>query len=434
METPDAIRHSEPALSPDEQQRGMRHAILASCFGAIPQVLLKDSSVFILFATTLGASETFSVFTTASVDLAILFFLLPFAYLSEFLGKKRLMLWCCGLSLVTMLLCAAAPWFGAQARHVLMAGVIGFALAITPQVAAWFPILDGIVPAESRGRFFSRLRVSWQTVTVVFLAASAWWIGKAATVQTLQTVVALSGLVLAGKLWHLARVPEVRLPKPVGVKPVLLDILGNGPLTGFAVYILCLYAAAGSTVPVVFLFAKRFLELPDNAVVMLSAWLMVGTIAGYGSTGFFVDRHGTKPVFLTAHLGFGLVNVLLFLTGADVTGVASLGPLILAYGFLFAGASIAVTTEMLHLAPENNKAMSIAFCFVAYSGGTALSRVGTSLLLGSGIFSPSWSVLGRTMTQYHSLFLFYAATVILATALLVLVPAVIKGVRRLPGL
>ena len=123
----------------------------------------------------------------------------------------------------------------------------------------------------------------------------------------------------------------------------------------------------------------------------------------------------------------------LFLTGADATAVR-IGALVTAYGFLFAGASIAVSSEMLGLAPDNNKAISIAFCFMAYSGGTAAARVAASLILGSGMLSSRWTLLGRGMTPYHSLFLCYSLAVIMACVLLVLVPAVMKGVRRLPGL
>jgi len=119
-------------------------------------------------------------------------------------------------------------------------------------------------------------------------------------------------------------------------------------------------------------------------------------------------------------------------TNASLLSVIWLMTLIWGYGFLTAGASVAVSSEILNVAPVNNKAVSMAVCLSLYSGGVGCSRLLASLVLGSGILSSSWEVWGMTLTKYHSLFLFYGVGVIMVSVLLVLVPALTKDVQRLP--
>lgn len=65
---------------PDQSRRDMRQAILSACWGAIPQAMVKDSSLIIIFASLIGAGEMASVLSTGVLDLAGLL-MLPFAAL-----------------------------------------------------------------------------------------------------------------------------------------------------------------------------------------------------------------------------------------------------------------------------------------------------------------------------------------------------------------
>ena len=145
-----------------------------------------------------------------------------------------------------------------------------------------------------------------------------------------------------------------------------------------------------------------------------------------------VHRHGVKPVFLAAHLGFGMLNLLLLTIHSNSWGaVCVLVSVITVYGFLLAGASIAVSSEMLALSPANNKAMSIAFCYSLYAAGLGFSRFLSSIVLGSGILAAEWQCGGITFTKYHTLFLVYGCGTIAIMVLLVLVPALTRDVQRL---
>ncbi len=417
-------------LTDTEQRHGMRHAIIQACYGALSGVLVRDSSVIILFATMLGAGEALSLVTTSLTDLTVLL-TLGLAYYTELVGKRRMIVWSSAVSMLAMLLCAAAPWCGTGSRWVLLGSLMIYAVFQSGYTAAWFPLLDGVVPANERGRFFGRMRVSWQLVSALFLFGAAWLVGRNASLPMLQGIILVSGLGMLGRIWHIRKMPEVSLPKPERFWPLVSDLMCNRSLVGFSVYLFFLYLAANATPPLIFLLAKNTLGQADNVVVGLSVVYMGGTILGYAVGGHLVDRYGVKLLFGLAHLSFGGLNLLLLVV-TDGSLAFMLYGIVAAHGFVKAAASIAVSSEMLALAPENNKALSIAFCFSLYSAGNGLSRALASLILGSGLLASSWQLGGLMLTPYHSLFLFFGVMVILASVLMILVPALMRNVQRLP--
>ena len=420
-------------ISVEQQRRSQYDAIAASCWGAISQVMVNDSSVVILFATLLGAGEMVSVMTSSLQSLALCVLMIPLAYLSDRIGRKRQILWASAIGCVMMLGTAAAPWCGAYAQAVLLVSLLLFAISISAYMASWFPLLDAVVPATERGLFFGRLRFAWQAVAALFIFVSGAVIGKHAAVGSLQVIIALAALALLGRFWYINDMEEDETRRqPPAWATVWRDIVANRMLTGFSVYLFCLYTVANATVPVVFIFAKKHLLLADNVIVISSACAMGGLLCGYLAGGWIVHRHGVKPVFLAAHVSFGFLNLLLLTIHSNSAGaVAALVAIITVYGFLLACASIAVSSEMLALAPANNKAMSIAFCYSLYAAGMGVSRFLASVILGSGILAAEWQCAGITFTKYHSLFLVYGCGTIAITVLLVLVPALTRDVQRL---
>ena len=421
-----------------DSRTGMRYAILSACWGAIPQVMVKDSSVIIIFASLIGASEMTAVLSTSLQDLALCLLMLPLAALSDRIGVKRQISVAILIGMMVLLGAACAPWAGRWAGTVLMLSLCIFSIALSAYTAAWFPLLERVVPTDERGLFFGRLRFRWQLVAAMFIFGSAWYVGRYASVGRLQIVIALAALAGLGRIWYVLRIPLKPVPATEGGgSPLLasvLSALGNRQLTGFGVYLFFLYAAANGTIPVVFIFARNYLKFADGLIVMMSAVSMGGLIAGFLFGGRFVQRYGCKGVFLGAHLGFACLNFLLLaIRGGGVLTVAALMLVLFCYGFLFACASIAVSSELLALAQPANKAVSIALGYTLYSGGLAISRVAASLALGSGILATEWSLGGLALTRYHSLFLCFGIGILYAMFLLVMIPGMVRDVNRYPA-
>lgn len=420
-----------------EERRNMRLATLSACWGALPQVMVKDSGIIVIFAALIGASEMVSVMSTALLDLAVCLLMLPWAALSDRLGVRRQITWAVCVGVVALLISACAPWTHSWASRVLLGALAAFAVAMSAYTAAWFPLLERVVPPAERGLFFGHMRFAWQLTAALFILASSWFVGRYATIGRLQVIIVLAAVASLGRAFYVNRIvlQPIAEAVPMRLGAAIRDALVNRSLTGFGVYLFFLYTAANAAIPVVIVFARNHLRLADSLVVMLSAVAMGGLLVGFLIGGRLVQRYGVKVLLLAAHIGFAVLNVsLLAVHSGGVGGVIKLSIILAAYGMLFACASIAVSSELLALASPTNKAVSIAFGYSLYAAGLGGSRVLASLVLGSGILAEKWQVGTIVFTRYHSLFLANAVGVIFAMALLVFVSAVSRSAERLPAL
>ncbi len=422
------------AFSEAECSRGMRMAIMSACFGAIAQTMVSDSSIMILYAGMLGGSRFVSMCTTSLQSISLFVLYIPLAYFVGRLGKKKMILPAIGIGVAGLLLTVFAPFFGSSAAGVLLVGLAIFSIAMAVYLAAWFPLLRDIVPADARGRFFGTMRFRWQGCSAVFLILSAMILKWNSSMAVLQGLVVVAALLLIGRLVCIARIPETPLAREV--KPLgksLRAILSDSRLMGFGTYLFWLYAFAGATVPVVIIFAKLKLKFNDDFLVLLSSCLLIGSIVGFLIGGKMVDRQGTKKVFLLAHFTFGLLNLLMLTVQNNSTfctylliGIVSM------YGLIFAAATIAVSSEAFALAPEEFSEMGLAVCLGLYYAGLGFSRFLAGWVLDSGMLAESWNLWGIDMSQYHTLFFFFGIGVLVTCVLLVMVPVVVTPSKSLP--
>lgn len=415
------------SFSEKTSQRAMNFAIFSSWFGAISQIMIRDSSIVILYAKQLGGSNFLSLLTTALYLFSSAILIIPAAHIMERTGKKRLVLPAITLGMMGVLIAATAGFFPEHlARGVLLLGLIIYSLTIAVYIAGWFPLLRGVVPVKERGKFFGRLRVSWQTVLTVFLLISTFAVGKDASLHTLQTIIGISGVLIIGRIFFITKIPEVPKKKPehlLSFKNSLWDILKNRSLVRFAVYLFFLYFFANATVPVGFLFAKTELRAPDNYVVLLSVLMNVGSILGYFLGGLLFGRFNTKRFMLFAHVCFALLNFLLLgVSKFSLVSAISLGGIITLYGGIVAFSTIGASSEMLALASPKTINMSIAFCYAFDAAGKGLSRIISGLLLDSPFLPDSWDFFGVNLGPHHLLFFTFGVLLIIGFVFTAFVP------------
>lgn len=415
--------------TPALRRRAEHKATGSAVFGAMGDVTLTDSAIIILFAQMIGAGDMFSMLTTSLMPLFNGLCVILMAWLAERMGYRRLIIRSCSLSVIAYILVVFTPFFGSGSVPVVM--LIGllliFSVLHTAYVAGWFPLLDTFLTKERRGPYLSTMRFSWQLSAATFLFLAGLFIGKEPPLWKLQVVLLCGALVFAGRIFFIAAIPEfvVQRKDSFGFADGLRRALANKPLVGFSVYLFVLNLAAYGTLPLTTIYLKKYLIAPDNVIVMISAVTLVGMLLGSLVAGRVIKRWGIKNTLLFIHITYAFVNGALFFIseGRPVT-FALVTLLLLLYSVTFAMASIATTYEMLALATPGNKAMAMAFCVTFYSSGSGLSRLFSSLLLGSGILAPSWYIGSMHVCHYQSLFLLYAVAIAFAAMFLVVVPAV----------
>jgi len=405
-----------------------RLATISSCCGFLGEVTLTDSAVIILFAGTLGAGDMLSLMTTSILSLLNGLCVIPMAWIASRIGARTLIIRSCALASVAYFLAAASPFLGSFAAPFLLAMIAFFSLCFTGLVAGWLPFLDSFLRPEDRVAFLGKMRFCHQATAAAFLFAVGLLIGKTPSLWSLQLVVLIGATAFAARIFFVAKMPvfaERKPPEGLNFKEGLLKAIGNKPLSCFSVYLFVLNLAAYGTVPLTMIFLKRRLLAPDNVIVMISACALAGMLLGFLSGRAVIGKLKVKGALLLFHGVFALANMAMFMVGEASTGAyVAIGAILTAYNFAVAGASVVSSAEMMAMSSPENKTMDIALSGAFFYGGCGLSRMLSSLVLGSGALAAEWSVRTLKVCQYQTLFLVYAGAVVFAAAFLIIVPSI----------
>jgi len=391
----------------------MNYAILSSCFGVVIQRALSESSLFLLYAVSMGAGKFISLVTTSVIPLMTLFTLIPFAYIMEKTGLKRFLLPSYGIGMVGMLAAAAAGFFPGGSLYLFSGGIIIYAVSISSHSAGWFSLQHFIVPDHERGAYFGRLRYTWQLVVIAYLLLSALLVHEDADVFRLQMIITAGALLILGRMFFTSRIPE-RRPR-VKVPPLrvmLYSVLSNKRLLHYSVLVLLINFLTASTVPLGFAFLKFEQAAADNLLVLFSVFTNIATVSGFVIASKVIDRRSIRSLFFLVQVIFFSVNsAFLLFQDQSVFSIVGVVFLICLASSAYAFCSVVISAKMMGLVKANNINLSLAFSFGLASGGTGLSRFISSLMLE---FSPAFvPFFGISLSVYHLLFLCFGAGILI---------------------
>ncbi len=125
------------------------------------------------------------------------------------------------------------------------------------------------------------------------------------------------------------------------------------------------------------------------------------------------------------HLVYIVILFGLAICGRQPWSLPLIAFLMLLGGFNYSCFFVALSTEMLALARPGNQTMAVAFCNTFNYCGWTISRLGTAVVLGSGILASQWSFAGINFCAFQSIFLFFACFITLCLVALILVPSII---------
>ncbi len=423
-----------------EEQR--RHAfniiIITQCLGMVAGALFQNG-FYLNYFSKLGISSAAIAMLFALPPLLSVFLLLPFAFYSDRFGKKKLALGGQVLLTASLLLMMAAGWGSAGAAlWVVVASLVVFSVGGSLQGASWFALLNPIIPKEIRGRFFGRLRVTFQLTAILFTLLIT---RVLKTSQTMAVFQLLLGAVFAATLlryFTYARIPELETDPGKAehrktFRKALAFVLAVPGYIQFNsyVFLITLFTFA---VPVVFgLMQKDVFGFSPAQITRMGTLFLAGSVAGCWLGGRLVDRHGVRFVLLVAHVAYAAAMLsMLARHWVPWPLPVHVGGCMFAFSLIGGMAGIAITSEALALIPAANKALSTAFTMTLFNGAIALSGLFVSRSISWNILSPEWQMLGSTYTVYDSLVLFFATMTLLMLATIGLVPPVLKK-RSPPG-
>ena len=410
-------------------KNAIRMILLTASLGGM-SYLSFNNGLLLAYFSHLGIPSATILILLALLPISQFVFTIPFSYASDLFGKKLIGNIGMVFSIFGFFLLIITSFFPEYYQTwVVGFGTVVFGTGSAMTIGNWFALLHPIIPENIRGRFFGRLRLTWQSVGIIFTLLVIYILEHYPTLGMYQVVLGVITILMAARMIFYQRIPELEkiIPKKEIFRKSFLKVLAIPEYLSFCAYCFLLTLFTGACPQIFNLIEKDVLHLTKVEIVFVGNLLVVGALAGFILGGRMVDRLGTKYVFLCCHFGFATI-LFLFLWRALFPGEVQIfvGILTFLFGMVQAASSIAMTSETLVLIPVENKSLATGLWFTLYSGGTGLSGVLSGQALELGLLSDSWTWLGQHMSRYDGLLLFCVTMVLLMTVTLGLIPSFIK--------
>ena len=412
-----------------ETKKAIRMILITTSLGGM-SYLSFNNGLLLAYFSYLGIPSATILILLALPPISQFIFMIPFSYLSDIYGKKLIGNFGMVLSIIGFFLMAIASVFPETYRTLVVslgAGSFGAGTALI--IGNWFALLHPIIPENIRGRFFGRLRLTWQSIGIIFTLVVIYILEQYPTLGMYQIVIGIITILMALRMIYYQLIPELDQiqSKKETFRKSFLKVLAIPEYLSFCAYCFLLTLFTGACPQIFNLIEKDVLHLSKVEIVFIGNLLVVGALAGFILGGRMVDRFGTKYVFLCCHFGFGLILFFFMWRGIFPGEVhTTVGILTILFGLVQAASSIAMTSETLVLIPAENKSLATGLWFTLYSGGTGLSGVLSGQVLDLGLLSDSWNWFGQSMSHYDGLLMLFGSMVLLMTVTLGLIPSVIK--------
>ncbi|MCP4297993.1 MAG: MFS transporter [Proteobacteria bacterium] len=418
----------------------MLQAIILQCAGMISLMVFQNGFI-IAYLTKFQISNSDILKLISIPHIASFLLLIPFAFLSDQYGKKK-------IGTTGLLLTVVGYFilmFGSFDFGGLLSGAVICALGITCYgigsalfTSNWFALLKPIIPAEIRGRFFGKLRASWQLVAIMFTAGVTLVLKENDSLSMYLVILGIIVILLVVRIIYYQKIPENQIVDQAhSEEQTFLEslkfVFRIPNYLPFCCYLFLLMLFIGAFPAILNLLQKEYFNYSGDQIVLMGILLSLGSLIGFYYGGKIVDSYGTRPVFLLNHIMFFVV-ILLILTRAMIPLplIITMGALTAVYGFGIACSSIASTSEMLALVPNEHISLSTALNLSMVSGGISLSGILSAKLLDLNILNTQWWLFGNPMNEFDAILLICGAMIILLVVTLGLIPSVSGQAQYFP--
>ncbi len=425
-------------LGEQQRKQAFNTIILTQCLGMVTGALFQNG-FYLNYFSKLGVSSATIALLFSVPPLLGSFLLLPFAYHSDRMGKKRLALAGQVLLVASLLLMMSAAWGGEHgALSLVVVALLVFCAGGSLQGASWFALMSPIVPKEVRGRFFGRLRVTFMTVCILFTLGVTRLLKANDGMPVFQSVLGVVLVAAVFRFFTYARIPELEDPQGAAGTGssfigALRAVLASPGIVPFNAYIL-LVTLFTAGVPIIFgLMQKDVFDFTPAQITMAGTLFLGGNVTGNLLGGRVVDRFGTRPVFRLTHLAYAAVMLgMLARPWMPWPIMAHAYACSFLFSLVGAAAGVAITSEVMALIPAVNKSLSTAVNATLINLSTALAGLAVARSIGWDLFPFEWRMAGEAFTAYDALLLLFSLLALLMLLAIGLVPRIKARTERIP--
>lgn len=416
------------SLSEKERKRAQIYAYGACLSGCVSEVMLDSSAIIIIYFTMLDGGDMLTMLGASFTSLMGALLYIPAGIIVTRMGLKKAVKYACFTGCAGFLIMAAAPFAGAFAKFVALAGCLIYCIQRSCYGATWYPLLDVFLRPQDRARFFGSMRFIYTCSIGVLFFIIGLLMKENPPILFLQIVIGATGLLVLGRYYCISKFPDDpgAVPENPDIKKGLDIAVKNGPLTAYSVYLGLLVISFTSLTPLAFIYLNKYVGMNDGIVQIISSVGLAGSMVGYFCYGRVFNNMKLKYLELLCHLLYMAVAFALFLADKSMPGFPVFaGIVIFTANFAYSLYMCNNSAELLALARPGNKTMAMAFVQTYSSLGGAVGRIGTSLILGTAMFAPVWNFGGREISRYQTFFLISGVMLFVLLFLLPTLPSFI---------
>jgi MFS family permease len=389
---PMSLDAASETITREQSRRAMRDAVLAQCVGLPLMFTLSNGGLATLYAERLGARDLMVGILNGGIWAgAVVGLWMP--ALTERYNKRRVLVTAQLLSIIAALPLLAVPFVAQRfsndaALAVMTVSLMAFGLAIGAFVSAWFPALMDFVPPEKVGRFFGRLRSTWQVVVLGIYLACAVALGPETPLWRMQVVLVVLIAATSLRTLLVARFPQRPVARATaGAAARVRQVLADRAFRRYLVLHTLATGLAGALTPSMVLYL-RLSGFSPRAIMLAVAAGMLAMAVGFRLWGRTADRHGAGRNY---RIGFVLLAAGFLMWAPASIAVWGLRAPGMGYAFAlsafaigglgFASISIGVTHHGFRLTPRESSTTYLAILPVANQCGLGVGMflVGATL-------------------------------------------------------
>lgn len=412
--------------APSETRRAIRTCIIAQTLGApLPQVLI-NGGVLSLFLLALGGSK-FAVGSIFAVNfLSMLVRVLVAPFIDVAYRKRFTLVW---ITLATLIFAGFfLAWpiyetFGSTAAVWYVVGLFFFQrISINIGGHAWLSLLTVIIPGPLRGRFFARMRTTFQVVSLAMVGLIGWYLGADPAPGRFILVFAVLFAMALARPFLLLSIPNPPPDRQGPRAPVFKNMfhpLRDRGWREFIVFYGALSFTANMARPFAVPFLKEDLGFPASITAYSAGSLILGMVLGLMPWGRLADKLGNKVVFLINILVLSVAFVILAFTPSytaapvlsTIVGIVSF----MLTGIAIGGLGIGHTVRQMHAAPSESRSSYMAVFFMVAGLVAAAATLLSGALLDQ--FPTAVGVVGLELSPIR-LFFMLSSLLVMSTAVL----------------
>ena len=394
---------------------------------------LFSSGVMLSYSQSLNFTSATILILLALPELMGCLLLLPSAFLTRRFNIKTIGILGILLGIFGYVMLIGAAYNKFSSLLLAFAGASLFGIGAAMFNSGWNALIVPLIDRSSRGRFLGQLRFWWQLASIAFSFIALSMLKVSSDTLMVYTIILSLVVVLQlVRLYLYKKIPDesVKEDASAAIGQEVISLIKHPIFMSYCCYLFFLTLFTAACPWIINLSQRQFLGFSESQIIFVNTLLFFGNLLGFYLGGVITDKMGTKPVFILAHFGYGII--LLLFVGRDfilVPHILSHSILMFAFGVISAASSIAITAELYDVMPINKVLIATSFFTVVVSLSKFLGAFVSSQSLKLKLLTESWVIGPFAMNNYDTMLICDAFMVVMLVMTLGLIPSVSKQIH-----